>query len=598
MVNIVKQTKIKFVLNIFFLLLGSAPLLLQADALILDPDVRLGDYFKPEITVSGVEVVFSESLKPLWMKALKRPEADYQRLAATTITLAHRRGMKGLEDTIPELAKLLNQPDLHPTVKLSVVEALVELNAKEQAEKLAEVAQSDGIYYQAKIEPALAKWNYESYRKIWLERINGTDYPRRIFTLGLQCLAEVKDEKAVARMLEVAKDQNVPEYVRITAGKGLGSIKTSGLIDEAKLIFQSGGLINEYVAISMIKNHEGKDCDNTMRIFGMSSHPIVIKVALNHLLKNEEIPMEKITQNGLASGEPAVRILSVKALNRFESEKKMNDLFKMFEDVSYDVRRAARSVLLVYSEKEEFKDPIIKRCRELILSKNWREVEQAMLLLVRLDDKQSATQFVKLLRHDRAEVAVTAAWGLRKFKVFATLPALGEELVKMAKTPGTIVAKYSQENKKARELKAAQLIIFIGELNFPFPQEQLIPLIQFKVLGDESRAAAIWTLGELNRGKQPENIVNALIDRVTDTKGNNPEDVRIRRMSAISLGKMKSKKAIPALREYYLEGRPNYSTAAWACGWALEQITGEKMVPIKDKEEPWNDWFLKPISKF
>ncbi len=598
MVTIVKQIKFKFILNVIVLLLGSTPLLLQADDLILDPDVKLDNYYHPVITVSGVEVVFSDKLKPLWMKALKRPEADYQRLAATTITLAHRRGMKGLEDTIPELVKLLSQPDVHPTVKLTVVDTLVELDAKEQAEVLAKIAQSEGIYYQSKIEPALAKWDYAPYRSIWLERIKGTDYSRRIFSIGLQCLAEVKEEKAVARMLEIAKDQNVPESVRITAGKGLGKMKSSGLVEEATSIFQLGGLINEYIAISMIENHEGEDCDNAMRIFGMSSHPTVIKVALNYLLKNEEIPLENIAQNGLASVEPAVRILGVKALKRFTSEKKMDDLFKMFADVSYQVRRAARSLLFEYSKINEFKDPILKKCRELLLSKNWREVEQAMLLLVSLEDKQAATQFVKLLRHDRPEIKVTAAWGLRKFGVYTTLPAIRDEFVRMFELTPEVHAKYTKAEKDARKLKAAQIILFIGELKLPFPQDQLKGLIRAPIFGNETRAAAIWTLGELNAGKQPKDIVDALISRVADTKGENPEDVRIRRMAAVSLGKMKSKKAIPTLREYYLEGAPNYSTAAWACGWALEQITGEKVVPIKDIKEPWSDWFLKPISTF
>jgi hypothetical protein len=68
-------------------------------------------------------------------------------------------------------------------------------------------------------------------------------------------------------------------------------------------------------------------------------------------------------------------------------------------------------------------------------------------------------------------------------------------------------------------------------------------------------------------------------------------------MGAVSLGRMKVKDGAPALRQVSRSERPPLFVRR-ACAWGLEQITGERLPPLKPEPlEVWyRDWFLEPIG--
>ena len=112
--------------------------------------------------------------------------------------------------------------------------------------------------------------------------------------------------------------------------------------------------------------------------------------------------------------------------------------------------------------------------------------------------------------------------------------------------------------------------------------------------GPESRSAAIWALGFIHEKAAPERLVNALIDRLVDD-GIDPEDPTVRGMSAISLGRMNAADAEGVLRRYY-SGEITLAPFPSQCGWALEQITGEKMPRSGTVKAIQGGWFLEPIE--
>src|SRR6516162_4578201 len=79
----------------------------------------------PDIPSARVVKVFPERLTALWLQALERPGNDLKCQAAATIALAHKRGMPGLEKCVPHLVRALDQPEQHPTVRLSAAQALI-----------------------------------------------------------------------------------------------------------------------------------------------------------------------------------------------------------------------------------------------------------------------------------------------------------------------------------------------------------------------------------------------------------------------------------------------------------------------------------------
>jgi hypothetical protein len=51
-----------------------------------------------------------------------------------------------------------------------------------------------------------------------------------------------------------------------------------------------------------------------------------------------------------------------------------------------------------------------------------------------------------------------------------------------------------------------------------------------------------------------------------------------------------------SLREFYRPGVPSLSPVNYACAWAIEQMTGEKMGPPGVLEVVERDWFLAPTD--
>src|SRR5262249_2235711 len=123
----------------------------------------------------------------------------------------------------------------------------------------------------------------------------------------------------------------------------------------------------------------------------------------------------------LASQGASVRDFGVQVLFRHPTEKHRRLLADRFDDPHPDVRIKAREFLVKLAEKKEFRNQILAEGMRGLDSEGGRGQEQATLLLTQLDHKQAVGQFVKLLKAERPEVLVTAAWGLRKLAVKDTL---------------------------------------------------------------------------------------------------------------------------------------------------------------------------------
>jgi hypothetical protein len=111
-------------------------------------------------------------------------------------------------------------------------------------------------------------------------------------------------------------------------------------------------------------------------------------------------------------------------------------------------------------------------------------------------------------------------------------------------------------------------------------------------LGPETRAAVAWSLGLVHEGKPDAELVGALEERLNDLPkpfvgGEAPE---ARRTSAVSIGRLKGKEALPSLRKYY-EGKATLDPVNNACGWAIMQITGEPVPPPGVVEFAVSAWF-------
>jgi HEAT repeat protein len=146
------------------------------------------------------------------------------------------------------------------------------------------------------------------------------------------------------------------------------------------------------------------------------------------------------------------------------------------------------------------------------------------------------------------------------------------------------------------EALLVQLFMAFGQMRY----EPAIPLLRRYVprnfdLGERARAAAIWALGLIFEDQVQQDLVAQFSKRLDDIYGMEPEFEAVRRMSAISMGRMNAESALPMLRKHAgTEG----GAAGLACLWAIEQITGEPMPELDDPPPlDYRDWFLMPLDR-
>src|SRR5205823_14354998 len=112
-------------------------------------------------------------------EAFERPgaEAEMRCRVAHAVVRAKQRGVEGLDIFLTPFRAAIDQPDQHPTVRLAVARALVDLEARDAAPSLLRIARAEGAEMRNFIEPALARWDYRPAREVWLDRLGEPETP-------------------------------------------------------------------------------------------------------------------------------------------------------------------------------------------------------------------------------------------------------------------------------------------------------------------------------------------------------------------------------------------------------------------------------------
>lgn len=604
-------------------------LALAAPGPALDDVIDSPMYASPELPTARVVTVFRDA-KGLWLRALQRPEADFRCKAADAIALAARRGVTGLETTVAPLWDALDLPDQHPAVRLAIAKALIELDARKAAPSLLRQALAGGNDLREIVEPALARWKYRDAGPAWLARLQDSTTPPRSLVLAIQGLAALEEDKAADRLRElVLSDQAIPA-VRLEAARALGSLRGNGLEDDAARLAADTsprGLVARLAAATLLRGHRG---DKTVRLLQRltdDKEPAAAAVALARLMElgPELVPgPERLA----ASADANVRLLVVDVLFRRPTEEHLRLLRDRLDDVHPAVRVKARQRLHESAARQELRNPVIAAATQALEKTSWRCQEQAAILLAQLDHKPAAKRLVELLASDRAEVGVTAAWAVRKLAIPETLPqvlrhveaTLGQlegtsrpapapvEPPRRGRQPGGRAPRGGPSPAARAEMPAWGIDFRLAQLNQFMGQQRHAPasalLRRFVPRGgasaqlSESRAAAIWALGMIYDGKSVPDLATALEGRLNDHPPPPafPEAPPVLRMSGVTLGRLRAKQALASLQQYCQTQEATGTAIHDACGWAIEQLTGEVLRPPKMIQRIERDWFLSPIE--
>jgi HEAT repeat protein len=549
-------------------------------------------YEDPSITFPTPIDEMPPALKAMWIEALAGPEAELKMRAAETIARLRTRRPYDLTDAAPRLVQVLKERGAALPVRLAVARALIVIESRDSAPELFAQAGRGEVEMRQLVEPALAAWDFEPARAVWLKRLEDANTPHYALLLAARCLGQVRETAATARLRALAESAETALGVRLEAARALGAIESSGLEDLAEKLASDasgGGTLGRLVAASMLRSHRSERATNLLKNLAVDQEPTVAAIALQWLLDQDPALVVPFADRVIRSRDANVRRLGAQSLVAVPSDSAVALLGPLLDDPHPGVRVYVRDSLFQLAQRPEL-DAAVREAGVKELARDaWRGAEQASMLLGALDHEPAADRLVVLLEHPRPEVTIAAAWALRRLAVPATLAPM------LAVAERRTARLKANQSGPGHDEQISQIFQAFGQMTYR-PAE---PLLRDYVpknfsLGFESRPAAIWALGHLHVGTPDASLVAALQGRLKDTASLPPEIEPVRRMSAVTLGRMKAEEALPALRQYHAP-KGAFESVGAACNWAITQITGETFPepPVEHRSE--SGWFLEPI---
>ncbi len=553
-------------------------------------------YRDPELPKPALETRFSSQLVPLWIQALERPERDLCRRAAAALVRAQQKGLPGLDAAAEPLMRMLRERRGDRVVRLTVVQALVAIDAHQAASLLREALEPGDLDLAELIEPALARWEDRPMAEVWLERLAGPVMLRRMHVLAIRGLTALGEPRALPRLAELAQDRTVPTDVRLEAAAALGMMQPTGLEAAARQLIPDNKpgstMVDRLVAARLLKSHRSQEAASLLTELAGDPQPAVQAVALEHLYQIDPALIMPLMDQTIVSPDVKVRRWAADALAAGSSPEKTVRLATLLDDIDPDLRRHVCDCLLSLAREAALHDVVIAEGRRALSVAGWRGQEQAIILLVLLDDRAIAEQLLGLLEDDRVEVHTTAAWGLSRLEV----PATAEPICAVFQQK-TAACLAGGQPKAGTYLQLSHLAQALGRLRHQPADPTLREYIRkMSVLHPNTRAAALWALGYLHADQPDETVSRQLLERAMDDDVQIPEDLEVRRMAAISLGRMKVATALDGMRSIYHRNGMQ-SALGCAAAWTIRELTGEEIPAVAPYVVWEDDWFLVPNER-
>ena len=544
----------------------------------------------PSLSSPVVQLVFPDRLALLWTSALQRPDLELRRLAADTIALANSYGMSGLDSMEDQLVAVLQSEQQDVTVRRAAAHALVKLNTKRAADLLAKQSEEANPDIALIVEPALGRWGYEPIRTTWLARLDDPATEQIRLRLAIEGLKATRESQALPGLLRIAGNASAISSLRLSAARAAAAIESSGLTESAEAALTHEFALERLIGCTLLEHHSDPKAIDLLKTFARDESAVVAAVALRRLLAIDPSLGYEIAAIAIVSKDVNVRTLGARAVAARASTESLRQLSPLLCDPNPSLRRYVAQSLIAFAGDPDLREAVIDASMQTLSGDQWRGLPESAIVLAELEHKPAAPRMLQLLRHERPEVAVAAAWSLRRLKDASLLASLDEFAQQLG---AEIVSGQIKSNRLAViDFQLGQIFQAFGEHHYDGAAPLLRMFIPKKMIDmDEARSASIWTLGKLYEDQAPQDLTDALLSRLSDTSVTSPESRRVRRMSAISVGRMKSELAVTTL--YEMAEYESGTLIAVACNWGIEKITGKKEETPRPKKE-LTDWFLAP----
>lgn len=546
----------------------------------------------PEYPLRPVRYSFPAGIKAAWLEALEQGEVELRRQAIEALAGVHEMGLPELEDVPPRLVELL-ESDPSLIVRRAAAEALVRFDYQKAASELLAASEAAAVgdhELTTIVDSALAQWGHEPARAVWRQRLEDGTGLLAVRRSAARSLGEVGAGEDATLLARVAASREAPVSLRVDAAEALGRTVETGLLDTARSLAE-GSSLDRMLAASMLYSHADDQATALLvRLVRQDDRGVAAK-ALRGLAHTRPRIVFEMRHELLDRDEPNLRHGLAEALAAVPEVESVRTLEVLLDDPSRAVRWRAREVLIAHGERSDLREEAWAAIDRALADAGPYGQEQAALAAGKLDHKAAASVLVDLLHAEAWRVRRAAANAMHELEVSETLPAIHarlEELVQQVSAQPSLLRRLSVEHEMVGLMMALGVMRYAEAdalLRRYVPKDSPFP--------PQMRAYAIWALGHVHKDTPEESLVDALVERLTDTESENPEAEVVRLYSAMALGLMRAEAVLPTLEDS--GGGGGSYELRMVCRWAVERITGEPQPAIgAPRRRP--QWFIEPMS--
>jgi len=578
------------------------------------------DPFLPEIPLI---YVYDVRLKDIWSASLKQPDVETRRRAAYEIGIAFEKGMRDLDEFVQPLIAQMEAADAHPAMILAAARTLILLDAKSAADAIfkhnelgaasgvmrggtiGNEVRTGGIEFVLISDWALAKWKHVQAMEAWLKRAVNPATSPRVRSSAITSLGASGHALAAKVIISIALNrQYEPQSMRLHAARAAAALRDGELGDDLAPLLD-GSLIDRLVAASLLQSHKDDAAIAVLLKLAEDAEPSVATLALERLLALKPESVWPMSAKLLRSDDATLRLIGAKAATIEGSAQAISTLAPMLDDLSPVVRTFVRDAMIQFDKVAALSPLVRDLATKHLQGSSWRAIEQAAIILGKVDHESSSPRLIELLAHKRGEVRMASIIALRRIALTdaAQLDAIvthtGKEadvwLATMKRAMEQTHLPFIVNGEKDREL--AQLLQLLG-LARHMPAQKLMERFVPKKSGfwTEARSAAIWSIGLLYEDKANDHFTKEFVARLSDLNPNDPELLGVRRMAAVSLGRMKGQGGVKGLEVFYELERTSRQVGG-ACRWSLMRIKGIELPPLPARETTESGWFIQPLNE-
>jgi HEAT repeat protein len=212
---------------------------------------------------------------------------------------------------------------------------------------------------------------------------------------------------------------------------------------------------------------------------------------------------------------------------------------------------------------------INEQVQRMLACQAWQGREQAILLVNAIKHRESIPRLFELTQDESRDVYVTAAWCLRKLVEQPADVTKALELVTQC-TDDTKMVDRPVPTTVDDYHRISHLLELLGEQKHE-PGTELMSRFIPKNSGFHTvaRATAIWSLGSIYEGKPDAACRAAIEERMMDFRAMNPENIFVRYVATIAIGRIADETALAQLEQI---PEPSITPVGQARDWAIQAI--------------------------